>query len=213
MSKYHRLIEKTFYNESTIKLILEKKSISYIPGQIFSIGIKGELVNREYSTYNSPDENSIEFLVKLVSNGIFSKILKKVDKNSLFLIHGPFGQFYFDKSKTKPLFICSGTGIAPFRSFIKTHKLNNYKIIHGIRYENEMYDNIDYDAESYIPCISRETKTTHFKGRVTDYLSKFDFSGFDSFYICGNSSMISDTYNMLKSKNVNSSNIYTESFF
>ena len=38
--KYHKLIDRTFHNESTIKLTLEKKTISYSPGQIFSIGIK-----------------------------------------------------------------------------------------------------------------------------------------------------------------------------
>ena len=213
MSKYHKLIDRTFHNESTIKLTLEKKTISYSPGQIFSIGIKDEIVNREYSSYNSPNDDHLEFLIKLITDGVFSKILKKIDMSSKFLIHGPFGQFNYNETKSKPLFICSGTGIAPFRSFIKSFNISDYKIIHGIREENEMYDRLEYKSDSYIPCISRDNKTNFYKGRVTDFLKEYDLSNFDSFYICGNSAMISDTYNLLKSKNIKSSDILTESFF
>ncbi len=213
MSKYHKLLEKKFYNDSTLKLILEKKDMNYLPGQIFSVGVKGELINREYSSYNSPNDENLEFLIKLVENGSFSKILDNVDLKDEFLVHGPYGQFTYDSSSKYPLFLCSGTGIAPFRSFIKSYNLENYRILHGIRYVNEMYDLVDYKKDSYIPCISREKDNLYFSGRVTDYLQNLNLSEHDSFYICGNSAMISDSYNILKSKNIVSSNIYTESFF
>ena len=213
MNKYHKLIEKKIYNNSTIKLIIEKNDINYLPGQIFSVGVKGELINREYSSYNSPKDDNLEFLIKLVENGSFSKILNNIGSKDEFLIHGPFGQFTFDSNSKNPLFLCSGTGIAPFRSFIKSYKLENYLILHGIRYINEMYDFEDYKNDSYVPCISREKNDSYFSGRVTDYLQNLKLSEHDSFYICGNSAMISDSYNILKSKNIVSSKIYTESFF
>jgi ferredoxin-NADP reductase len=54
----------------------------------------------------------------------------------------------------KYLFIGTGTGIAPFLSIIKTHNIENYKIMHGIR---ELKDKIDgLDSEKYEIYLTRE---------------------------------------------------------
>ena len=84
---------------------------------------------------------------------------------------------------------------------IKSFSKLDYVLLHGIRSETEEYDKKDY--KKYIACMSPE--------HVTDYLKKNKLAG--QFYLCGNSAMINDVYDILRAQGVNGSNIHSESFF
>lgn len=130
-------------------------------------------------------------------------------------VHGPFGKFGLDQKKRNThqhVFIASGTGIAPFHSIVKSNPDLNYQLIHGVRYLNEAYEIEDYDREKVKVCCSRDNKGD-FKGRLTEYLKTTDFAKNTCFYLCGNSDMIFDAMEILKSKGFDRDSVTVEVYF
>lgn len=191
----------------------ERKNFEFIPGQCVNIGLVGSAVNREYSTYSSVHEDYLEFLIKKVDGGRVSTGISKLRKGEEVTLDGAYGKFTLEdpKKKQKYMFIASGTGIAPFHSFVKSYKID-YTIVHGISFASEQYDRKDYEKGRYFACVSRE-KGGDFYGRVTDYLETIKLPLDTVYYLCGNSGMINDVYDILRTGNVNGSNIFTEVFF
>ena len=64
--------------------------------------------------------------------------------------------------------IATGTGIAPFRSMVKSYSNLNL-VIQVVKKENELY--YKNDLNDYTSCISQENKG-NFQGRVTDIKKK-----------------------------------------
>ncbi|MCH7568437.1 MAG: oxidoreductase [Nanoarchaeota archaeon] len=193
--------------DSTYVIYLEK-NIDFKPGQYITIGIDGYM--REYSLYNSPEENHLELLVKQIQNGKLTTRLRKSIGQEL-IVMGPLGEFIIEENDlNKPFtFIATGTGISPFRSFVKSYDLD-YQVIHGIRYANENYGIESFDSDKHILCVSRgEGK---FKGRVTDYIKSIKLNPEGMYYLCGNAEMISEVGEILEEK-VPLENIRNEVFF
>ena len=156
------------------------------------------------------DPTSVE-----VENGYFTPRLRKLKAGDLLEIHGPFGKFGIDKMTAeagKFVFIASGTGIAPFRSMIRTYPEINYTLIHGVRESAEAYDREEYAADRYVLCTSRDLKGDYV-GRLTGYLKICSFAPETQFYICGNSNMIFDALDILKNKGFERDQIHCEVYF
>jgi ferredoxin/flavodoxin---NADP+ reductase len=209
------LLEIEHLTEHTFRIRVERPKIPIKSGQCFNIGLPGLGVNREYSMYSSEDSPYLDFLIRSVDDGLISSGLQKTKPGELIEIDGAYGKFCIDDPSdlTKNyLFIGTGTGIAPFHSFVQTWPDINYKIVHGVRTEDECYHHQDYDNHSYVSCISRPSDNS--KGRrVTDYLSENVISSNVQVYICGNRNMIIDVFELLHSKGVSGDQIVTEVFF
>lgn len=211
MNSYlHKIIKLELLTESTILLRVERNHINLKAGQCFSIAPVGLGINREYSIYSGEKDDYLEFIIKIVEDGTVTPNFKSLKAGDTVEIAGPYGEFCLDSNKLnkKHLFIATGTGIAPFHSFVKTFPNLDYQILHGMRYNNEKYA----ATEKYIACVSRE-ETNDFKGRVTDYLKQMEIAEDTICYICGNRSMIIDAYDILRDKNIGGNNIITEVFF
>ncbi len=207
--------------ESTYAIKIERNNFQFVPGQCVNIGLPNDAVNREYSTYSGLKDKYLEFLIKEVTGGIVSPALHKLKKGSLVSLDGAYGLFTIPhpEAKKKYLFIGTGTGIAPFHSFVKSYPGLNYTILHGIRTKDEQYDKKDYDPRRYIACISRtqELKNSRtqnvFLGRVTDYLRQNPVDKKTICYLCGGSNMINEVYDILREQGLNGTNIISEVFF
>lgn len=200
--------------DSTYVLKVERSGFEFIPGQCVNIGLVDDAVNREYSTYSGVNDRYLEFLIKEIDGGIVSPALRKLKKGDRVSIDGAYGLFVIPNpiAKHRYLFIGSGTGIAPFHSFVRSYPDLDYTILHGIRTFDEQYDKKDYAPERYVPCVTRE-KGVGFHGRVTDYMRKHPVDPLTVCYLCGNSEMISEVYEILRGQGVGGSNIITEVFF
>ncbi len=200
---------------SAYVLRLERNGFDFKPGQCVNLGLRGSGVNREYSTYSGLDDAYLEFLIKEVPGGAVSPALRRVAVNSQVEVFGPYGSFVLAPEKAATgrfVFIGTGTGIAPFHSFVKSFPGLDYQIINGIRTLSERYDFSDYDPSRLTFCVSREAGGD-FAGRVTDYLKNKELCNSSIYYLCGNQSMIHDVYDLLRERGVSGNQIFTEAFF
>jgi len=194
---------------------MERKDLIFSAGQYIIVGLKDSMQHREYSIYSGEQDDYLEILIREIPEGDISPQLKTCRTGQYLELRGPFGYMKLDKEKIpghKFVFIASGTGIAPFHSFVSSYPGMDYTLLHGVKYRSEAYDQSDYDPERYVLCTSRE-KTGDFEGYVTGYLDKMVLGPTAIFYVCGNSSMIYDVYNILGKKGISSDNILSEVYF
>jgi CDP-4-dehydro-6-deoxyglucose reductase len=189
--------------------VTELNSFDFIPGQFVTLDLPiHEKVNkrwRSYSISSWPDgSNVFELLIVLDKQGTGTNYLfNEVHTGSVLTFRGPQGVFHFKEPLDKDLvLICTGTGIAPFRSMV--HHIKNQQIAHkniylifGCRTKNNLlYFNemtaLQQELEGfhYMPVLSREHWDGH-SGYVHAVYQKLFADGRDAdFYLCGWKGMI-----------------------
>jgi ferredoxin--NADP+ reductase/benzoate/toluate 1,2-dioxygenase reductase subunit len=196
-------------------LRFSKNNMNFKPGQHLVVGLPNSKDAREYSIYSGLNDDFLEILVREVDGGIVSKKLRKLEVGDTLEINGPYGFFMYNVQPPefkKMLFIASGTGIAPFHSFARSHPGADYKIIHGIRTIEESYGLQSYSPGSYFSCTSQDDRGD-FKGRLTEYLKTAELETDRLVYLCGNSDMILDSVEILQERGFSESRIFTEVYF
>ncbi len=213
--KKHKVIQLRFLTDSTFVVRLERSNLQFQTGQFIVLSLNGKVDRREYSVYSSERDEYIEVLVREVDGGKVSGKLKQLKPGDEIYVDGPFGFFKFDPKAFSPqkfLFVATGTGISPFHSFVKTHPLMDYRLVHGVRYADEAYDHADFDAKRTILCTTGDSKGD-FEGRVNAFFLDQKIEKDTHCFLCGNSEMIYEMFDMLTGKGVPVSNIYSEVYF
>lgn len=153
----------------------ELEQFDFIPGQFVTLDLPiHEKVNkrwRSYSIASWPDgTNVFELVIVLDKEGVGTNYLfNKIKEGDTLTLRGPQGIFTLRETLDEDLvLICTGTGIAPFRSMI--HHIKNQQIPHknlylifGCRtqstllYYNELVQlQQELPGFNYIPVLSRE---------------------------------------------------------
>lgn len=213
--KRHKIIAIRHLTELTFVIRLEKNNLRFQTGQFVLLNINGLIDQREYSVYSGENEEFLEVLVREIEGGKISGRLKKLTTGQEIGLDGAFGFFRFDPIQFSPkkfLFIATGTGISPFHSFVKTYSDLNYKLVHGVRFVEESYDHDHFQEEKVTVCTTGDVKGD-FNGRVTDYMVDQNVDANTNCFLCGNSEMINQMFDILTGKGVPVSNIYTEVYF
>lgn len=201
--------------EDVFSIRFERNSLQFKAGQHIVLGVKGDNNTREYSIYSGENDDSLEILVKSVDQGYLTHRLQNLSVGDKLNVFGPMGYFTIDPQKIAAhhfALIASGTGIAPFKSFIRTYPNLDYTLVHGIQYAHEAYDNDEYNPRRYVSCTSQDRKGTY-HGRVTGYLKQSDFPSNTLFYFCGNSDMIFDAMEILKAKGYDQNKMFAEVYY
>jgi ferredoxin--NADP+ reductase len=215
MKQRAAILSKRTLTDNVFVLRFEKKQFQFTPGQYLVVHIPGSAHCREYSIYSSADKPYLEILVKEIQNGVFSNALKMLEVGNTIEFDGPFGFFVlpFDSIfLNKYMFIATGTGISPFNSIVNTYKINNYTLLHGVRFEMESFEKSNYDNSKYLLCTSGDN-TGQFHGRVSAWIRHNSIDTKQMYYLCGNANMIEEVTEILISKGVPVENIKTEVFF
>ncbi len=211
-----KVLSVVWLSDSAFVLRMERNGLEFRAGQYVVLGFPGERISREYSIYSSEHDPYIDLLIKEVDQGVVSRRLRQLMPGDLLELSGPFGFFILSDQvihDRKPVvFVATGTGISPFRSFILSYPDIEYTLLHGIRYRSEAYHMDDYDPARYIACLSRDAGMGY-KVRVTGYLSQNDIHTDAFYYLCGNSAMIDEVIDMLEVGGVSPGQIKTEVFF
>ncbi|MCO6495970.1 MAG: oxidoreductase [Bacteroidetes bacterium] len=194
-----------------------QNTFDFIPGQFVIISfpeIHHAFPYRSYSIASAPEKNTFELCVVLKEDGAASPLLFHMYEGNELRFSAPQGKFVLpEEIEGKTFcFICTGTGVAPFRSMIQymvKHKLPFEKIylIFGGRKQEDLLYRDEFEALAandnrieYIPVLSRE-EWQGYKGYLHQvYLNKPEFTGKENmqFYICGWSGMVKEAKNNLK---------------
>ena len=202
-------------NRSAFVLRIDRNDVNTVAGQCVTLGVSGSGINREYSLYSGEQDDYFEFLIKQIEGGQVSTELQQCRPGDQVDFDGPYGQFVLrntENTALKYLFIATGVGIAPYRSFIRTCPGLDYTILHGIRYLDERYDMEEYESGRYISCVTRDAGGD-FQGRVSAYLRANPVPADTICYLCGNNAMIAETYDILREQGLDGDHIFTEIFF
>src|SRR3954464_14470333 len=110
----------------------EVESFDFLPGQFVTLDLpiheKPNKRWRSYSIASWPDETNVfELLIVLLDGGLGTTYLfNEISEGSELVLRGPQGVFVLPDPIEKDLyFICTGTGIAPFRSMLHHIQLHN----------------------------------------------------------------------------------------
>lgn len=183
----------------------------FLPGQFVTLDLPiHEKVNkrvRSYSISSWPNGTNIfELLIVLAKGGAGTTYLfDNIKEGSELTFRGPQGVFTLPKDLSKEIFfICTGTGIAPFRSmvnYILRHKtpFNKLHLIFGTRtkedllYYNEMKIlEQQLPGFNYYPVLSREQWDGHM-GYVHPVYENLCKDRPDAlFYLCGWKNMVDE---------------------
>ena len=210
----HRVLGVRDLGEGAYVLRFERHNLFFEPGQYIHVGPLPGIDRREYSVYSRVDDDFLEILVKEVAEGSVSPQLRRLQKDSLVDVEGPFGFFRIEPADlSRPLlFIATGTGISPFHCLTGSHPELDYTLVHGVRNPREFYDHDSYPAERLVSCTSRESGGL-FQGRVTRWLKENPAPEDALAYLCGNCDMIYEAYDILGEQGVSADRIHAEVYF
>ena len=207
----------------------ELEKFDFEPGQFVTldlpIGEKNSERWRSYSIASWPDGTNIfELVIVLAEGGKGTDyIFREVSVGSEFSIRGPQGKFTLPENIDHNLYlICTGTGIAPFRSMVH-HILNNniphrhIFLIFGCRKKVDIlyYDELKDLARKienfhYIPTLSREEWEGK-KGYVhAVYEELLTNKPPAYFFLCGWKNMINEARHRLTELGYDKKNIHFE---
>ena len=102
-------------------------TLDFIPGQymIMKIPQEGKVVNRLYSIASSNNEHhTFELFIKRVEGGVGSLFLTTSPIGTPVECVGPAGLFTLRNTPLNKVFMTTGTGFAPVRSFLQSLKVN-----------------------------------------------------------------------------------------
>lgn len=210
-----KVIGKRYINNEILILTLERKNLTFKAGQYVVLSFPNEKEAREYSIYSGENDNFIEILLKTVPAGSFSKRLGDLNVGDELCIDGSYGFFVMKENEIytkKHFFIATGTGLSPFKSYIKSYPDLKYTLLHGIAKHDEKIEEDQFKPKNIKYCVSRE-ETNYFNGRVTEYLNNHGVEKNAIYHLCGNSAMINDASDILEENGIFPENIRTEAFF
>jgi len=209
-----RLLERRPLSDNTFEAIFSRPSgFDFTAGQRIRLILGG--LERDYSLANAPDEAVLVLCIRQVAAGRFSTLLSSIPVGTAFTFSGPHGYFVFRASARSPVFVATGTGVAPFTAMARS-SVSAFILLHGVRQASECYyaSLFRSKARRYVVCLSEEDPfdAGTFHGRVTDYLaSKLAPDRYD-FYLCGRGEMIRDV-TWLVDDRFPGSMVYTEIFY
>ncbi len=213
--------------------IPEIESFDFVPGQFVTLDLPiHEQPNkrwRSYSIASAPDGSNIfELVIVLMEGGLGTTYLfNEATVGTEFPVRGPQGHFVLNDPITTDIFmVCTGTGIAPFRSMIQHIQHNKIPhkdiyLIYGTRkcadalYLQELLDlKQQLPGFHYFPTFSREEKVAEGLniGYVHGVYEKLmeGKAEMPHFYLCGWKDMITEARQRIQDLGVDKKSIHFE---
>ena len=198
-----------------VYLIGFKREHDFAPGQAVKLGIESDSPPRIYSISSGTDEDELCILFNIKEDGYLTPKLAELKCGDSVYTSKPYGTFLCPDEEA--WWIAAGTGIAPFRSMVRSGMAAGKTLIHGVRRLNQFYFEDELRealGPDYHRCCSAETGEGAYSGRVTDYLAEqTDLPTDLRYYICGQATMAVETRDLLISKGIPFTRIMTEIYF
>jgi CDP-4-dehydro-6-deoxyglucose reductase len=229
------VVQRAEHTRSYFLKVPSLSEFSYTAGQFVSLDLpiheRASQRLRSYSIASTPDKTNVfELLISHKAGGAGSTYLfEQIVTGSELRFRGPLGNFVLPETLDRDIcMVCTGTGIAPFRSQI--HYLSNNKIpvrsihlVFGTRWKRDVlyFDELtklaeDFPAFHYYPTLSRESAHgwNGRRGYVHEVYKELCGHGkkdFD-FYLCGWRNMIQDAKKNIIEMGYSTERIHLESY-
>lgn len=197
---------------------------AFAPGQFLSLTAND--ITRAYSIASAPDGRRFGLCANLVADGKFSPWLFERKPGDEIEFTGPYGTFTPRNTSSDSILVATGTGIAPFRSYLSSAFLGKAlsgccTLILGTRYESGLL----YDAEwraleivwprfEYRPTLTRPGEGWKGRtGRVQAHVMEALGERRDiDVYICGLREMVDDLRAQLKAAGMDRKQVIYEKY-
>lgn len=194
------------YSETVMRLrmrIPNRDKLAFLPGQYVNIKIPGSDETRSYSFSNAPEDEELEFLVKIVPRGLMSTWLaERAEVGDEVTFNGPHGSFFLREAHRPVLMVAGGTGLAPMLAMLRTVAGNgSSRTIHLVYGANADIGAVELDTLEQLAgeirnftwdyVIADEASTAPNKGYVMGIISPEHLHGGDTaVYLCGPPPMV-----------------------
>lgn len=211
--RVHRVIPRT---EKLFELQLEREDIAFEPGHCLAL-FCDETESRPYSIASGNHDELLRFLIRRVPQGLVSNWLAARRPGDKVRASAPFG--WFQPGRAAPneqsVFIATGTGIAPFLSFLRSHPPCPPRCcFYGVRFAAEAFALNELGGlPNFQLAVSREAREGCFHGRVTGLLDQLPLGPKIHYYLCGLDAMIDEVSNWLEKHHIVYTQIHREVFF
>ena len=224
-----KIVDETIDTKRYWIQVPELETFDFTPGQFVTLDLpiheKSNKRWRSYSIASWPDgTNVFELLIVLNPSGLGTPYLfNEINIGSEINFRGPQGVFILRQPIEKDIYlICTGTGIAPFRSmvqYIYQQQILFHKIflIYGCRKKDNLlyYDELkqlesDLNNFQYIPTLSREEweGKSGYVHTIYEELCQHNYPA--SFYLCGWKDMIDEAKDRILKMGYDKSDLHLE---
>lgn len=187
----------------------------FLPGQAIKLGIDTEHPPRIYSICSGTKDDELCVLFNIKAEGFLTPRLATLKPGNTVQASPPYGTFI--GTDEPAWWIAAGTGIAPFRSMLRSGMGENAVLVHGVRHLDQFYFSQEFSSAfgvNYHRCCSAESGPEVYAGRVTGFLAGQDqLPKNRQYYICGQAAMAVETRDLLIDKGIPFGNIATEIYF
>ncbi len=177
-----------------------------------------ESMQRYYSLLSVPDDNTLVLCMYHVPQGSFSPVLAHAEVGTRFDVTGPHGYFTFNRSERVPVFVATGTGIAPFVSMARSG-VTDFILVHEVESAEDLYyqDLFRKIASNYVPCLLQTSATEPlppgtFCGDAAGFIKRNLPAASYDFYLCGDRKMTREV-TLLADEQFPGSYVFKEVFF
>ncbi len=205
----------------------EVPALPFIPGQWVSISeiVREKKATRAYSLASAPSGNRFELCLNRVKEGLFSPWLFKLAPGESVDFKGPLGSFTPRQPFSDSVLIATGTGVAPFRSFLQSETIlssdRDVTLLLGARYEESLLYRAEFEELEkahpnfrFLPTITRPAPAwAGLTGRVQAHLGQVLAGRTDlDVYICGLRAMVDEVRCLLATRGFEKSRIVFEKY-
>jgi CDP-4-dehydro-6-deoxyglucose reductase len=188
-------------------------ALDFTPGQFvsFTSDRDGKPVTRAYSIASPPEGNRFELCLNRVKEGLLSPWLFEMAAGDTLSMKGPLGYFTPRNPFRDSVLVATGTGIAPFRSFLLSEGVIQspaaVTLLFGARYESGLLYRAQFEEMAakrpgfrFLPTVTRpDPSWARRTGRVQAHLAEALQGRTDlDVYICGLRAMVEEVRNSLK---------------
>ncbi len=207
--------------------VAEVPALPFTPGQWVSISeiVREKKTTRAYSIASAPSGNHFELCLNRVKEGLFSPWLFKLEPGESVAFKGPLGSFTPRQPLSDSVLIATGTGVAPFRSFLQSETVldsdRDVTLLLGARYEESLLYRSEFEELEkshpgfrFLPTITRPAAGwTGLTGRVQVHLDSVLAGRTDlDVYVCGLRAMVDEIRSLLAARGFEKRQIIFEKY-
>lgn len=188
----------------------------FLPGQVLAVTLDRAIPPRLFSICSGSGEPEVSILFNVKHGGLLSPRLAAVKAGDRLLVSEPFGTFTGDD---KPAWwIAAGTGIAPYRSMLRSGLGAGNMLIHGARTADRFHFEAEMKAalgDRYVRCCSQGGgEDGVYPGRITQWLrDRLELPAGQRYYLCGSAEMVVEVRDILLGRGIGIDNILAEIYF